>query len=287
MKEMVFVSFSGGRTSAFMAKWLIDNKSDEFDLRFVFANTGLEHPKTLEFIHRCDQEWGLNLAWVESVVHKEYRKGPTFKIVDFYSASRNGEPYELLSSIEGLPCPTRPICSDRLKSAPLIKYKNSFSKKSISAIGIRIDEIDRMSPRFQKEKIIYPLISMRPTTKSEVLDWWKGQPFDLEISEHLGNCVTCWKKSDRKLMTIAKNEPQFFDCYARIEKKYSSINSKKEGRVVGLEKKIFRGRRSVLDIIEASKGEFVEFKEVDPEYQLDLIGHDMGGGCGESCEPFQ
>jgi hypothetical protein len=286
MKPVMVCSFSGGRTSAYMAKWLIDNKSNEFDLKFVFANTGLEHEKTLDFINRCDNEWRLNLDWIEAVTHKELGKGQTYKVVDFNAASRSGEPYKLLASIEGIPCPTRPICTDRLKSAILIKYRNQFGKKARSAIGIRIDEIDRMNPNFDKQRIIYPLISMRPTTKSEILDWWRQQPFDLEIEEHLGNCVTCWKKSDRKLLTIAKNHPESFEVYREIEKKHSSILSKKDGSIEGVDKKIFRNKRSVNDIFEASKGGFVEFKELDSGYQLDLLGLDSYNGCSESCEPF-
>lgn len=30
--------------------------------------------------------------------------------------------------------------------------------------------------------------------KEDVLNWWKQQPFDLQIPEHLGNCVFCIKR---------------------------------------------------------------------------------------------
>lgn len=93
MQKLV-VSFSGGRTSAFMCKWLIDNMSHEYELHFVFSNTGLEHEKTLEFVDRCDKEWNLNLVWIESVTHLKKGVGQTFIIVNYESASRNGEPFE-------------------------------------------------------------------------------------------------------------------------------------------------------------------------------------------------
>ena len=64
MKETLFVSFSGGRTSAYMCWWLLKNKSDEYDFIFVFANTGQEHEKTLEFVNECDKRFGLNLVWL-------------------------------------------------------------------------------------------------------------------------------------------------------------------------------------------------------------------------------
>jgi hypothetical protein len=39
-KKKLNVSFSGGETSAFMAQWLWQNKRDEYDMLFLFANTG-------------------------------------------------------------------------------------------------------------------------------------------------------------------------------------------------------------------------------------------------------
>ena len=41
IKKKLLVSFSGGETSAYMAQWLKANKSNEFEMIFVFANTGV------------------------------------------------------------------------------------------------------------------------------------------------------------------------------------------------------------------------------------------------------
>jgi hypothetical protein len=43
-KQKMRVAVSGGRTSLFMAKWLLDNKSDEYEFLFTFANTTAPHP---------------------------------------------------------------------------------------------------------------------------------------------------------------------------------------------------------------------------------------------------
>jgi len=71
MKEKYHVSFSGGRTSAYMTKLLLDNWSDRYDFIVTFANTGLEHPKTLEFVRNCDDHFGFNTVWLEAVVQRE------------------------------------------------------------------------------------------------------------------------------------------------------------------------------------------------------------------------
>ena len=45
------ISFSGGKTSAYMTKWLMDNKKQDYDeIVVTFANTGQENEETLEFV---------------------------------------------------------------------------------------------------------------------------------------------------------------------------------------------------------------------------------------------
>lgn len=62
MKPLL-ISFSGGRTSAYMTKLIMDKQIkllNDFKPFVVFANTGCEHPKTLEFVQKCDEvfNWG-------------------------------------------------------------------------------------------------------------------------------------------------------------------------------------------------------------------------------------
>ena len=285
MKDLI-VSFSGGRTSAYMAKWLLDNKSSVYNLIFIFANTGLEHEKTLEFVDRCDREWGLNLIWVEAVTHREHGKGCTSKVVSYETASRNGEPFHEMTAWYGLAGVGWTHCNRELKLNPMRHWAsvNGYSK-CYWAIGIRSDEVDRISPTAKEKRIIYPLVSQKMTTKPEIMHWWRDQDFDLEISEHLGNCVTCWKKSDRKLFTIAKHEPIRFIHFQKMEEEHcrtgSSIDKTDHGR-----RFFFRRHRTVSDILEAGKGDFVEFEESFPEWQQDFFGLDQNGGCGESCDIF-
>lgn len=80
---MNVINFSGGRTSAYMTKKLIDDGIDNFLV--MFQNTGKEHPNTLDFINECDKRWNLNVIWIE------YPFGNKFEIVNYETASRYGK----------------------------------------------------------------------------------------------------------------------------------------------------------------------------------------------------
>ncbi len=72
--KTLVISFSGGRTSGYMTKKLLESKDKWKEVLVLFANTGQEHEKTLEFIHNCDQRFGFNTVWLEAVVHKDQKK---------------------------------------------------------------------------------------------------------------------------------------------------------------------------------------------------------------------
>ena len=269
-KPTLFVSFSGGRTSGYMCHWLIENKSNDYDLRFVFANTGLEHEKTLEFVDRCDKEFDLGLVWVEAVVNPEKGKGIRHKIVTYMNAARNGEPFEAHIKKSGIPNQAYNQCSERLKSTVMETYRQSlgFHRKHQTAIGIRSDEPRRLSPTAKKNGLVYPLAHWTQCTLAEIMHWWSDQSFDLDLPTHYGNCVTCWKKSDRKLMTIAKYEPHYFDFMDRMEKEQCWAGAGDKKRV------FFRRHRTAQDILRAAQEPFKEFVDTMPEYQLNLLPTD-------------
>ena len=273
MKETMFVSFSGGRTSGYMCHWLLENKTDEYDFIFVFANTGLEHEKTLIFVDRCDKEWGLNVVWVEAVVNPVHGKGVTHKIVDFESAARLGEPMEDVIKKYGIPNQDYPHCTRETKLSPMFDYKRSlgFKPNHQMAIGIRSDEPRRLSGSAKEQGLVYPLAQWTQCSEPEVRHWWAAQDFDLDLPVHYGNCVTCWKKSDRKLMTIAKYDPQDFGFMNRMELEYPRAGHTGESYA---DRVFFRRHRTAQDILEASKQPFKEFVDNMPELQIDLLSPD-------------
>lgn len=279
-KKQIVVSFSGGRTSAFMAHCLIEKHGKE-NVHFVFANTGIEHENTLVFINECDKRWDLGLVWLEAEVVHEQRVGTKYKIVDFESASRKGEPFEDMCVKYGLPNQKYPHCTRELKERPISKWlKDKFtSKEEYSlAIGIRADEIDRVNLVHMKTRsLIYPLADSGKT-KRDVENFWGSQPFILNLPEHYGNCVTCFKKSDRKLMTIAQDDPKWFSFMAMIGNKYKYTNSK-------LGRPIFRGNLTALMMI--GKSMLTKFERFSDKSEIPFNPEfDLGGGCGNGCEVF-
>lgn len=274
-KKKLVVSFSGGETSAYMAKWLIENKSDEYEMVFVFANTGDEEEETLNFIDLCSKKWDIDIVWVEAVVHHSKRIASTHKVVNFETASRNREPFKEVIKKYGIPNQNFLHCNREMKLNPIKSYiKNLGWKDYYTAIGIRVDEFDRINKNRKELGLIYPLVSDKPTTKQEISYWWSKQEFRLKLKSYNTNCRTCWKKSDKVLAQIYKDNPHYFDFNKEMESKY------------GKEKyTFFRNGRSTERLIEDLKkiNSTPKDKHSDTNYQLSLYSEscDIYSLCGD------
>jgi len=282
----LFISFSGGRTSAFMTKWMLDNVQDDYNkIIVVFANTGQENEETLRFVNQCDKQWGLSVVWVEAVVDFRKNKGVTHHVVDFSSASRKGEPYIEVIKKYGIPNMSYPHCNRDLKLAPLHSYAKELGWKKgdyETAIGIRIDEMDRVSSKMVEEKIIYPLVENKKMTKEMISIWWSKQSFNLNLKEHEGNCKWCWKKSKRKLLTLAKDTPEIFDFPMEMEERYGLSGHNEDGT----KRVFFRNNKSTKEIIALSKLPFVPFSEAAINFDMFDFDMDSSNGCSDGCEVF-
>ena len=317
MKPRIRISFSGGRSSALMTKLVHDRLGQTHDILTTFANTGCEHAATLDFVRRCDEEWGWGVVWLEAVVNPEVGMGITSKVVNYETVAREGEPFKAAIAKYGLPNPTNPWCTDRLKADAMDhhchhvhgwarrvkKFSTDDGQPTAfctailpgyqTAIGIRWDEADRINKNYLADGIIYPLIEAK-LTRQDVLLFWKKQPFDLDLPEHLGNCTWCWKKSLRKHLTLAVEAPEVYEFPARMEREYGHIKAEgyaaagPDGR-----RHFFRGHLDTTDIIEMAKYPFEPFRE-KPIGQMNLFDPldtfdpflDVGGGCGDSCEAW-
>lgn len=102
------ISFSGGRTSAYMLwRVLQANGGLPADTVVCFANTGKEVEATLRFVRDCAERWQMPIHWLEYLPME-----PGFMLVDFERASRQGEPFEaLIRKRQYLPNPVARGCT--------------------------------------------------------------------------------------------------------------------------------------------------------------------------------
>ena len=234
MKEKLLVTVSGGRTSGYMAIKLFREYSDKYDMKFVYANTGQEHEKTLEFVRNIENYFGIPVIWVEAIVDHRPNKGTQYKVVTFETASRDGEPFEEVIKKYGLPTQGFMHCTRELKIQPMTRFKKE-NGITVTALGIRADEMRRYKPN---DDVFYPLIDLFETKKPEILRWWSKQEFDLDIPDYLGNCTWCYKKSDKKLSILATDHTEVFDFPLRMETEYPDDK-----------RQMFRGYRTTKDVL--------------------------------------
>lgn len=283
MKKLV-ISFSGGRTSGYMTKKILDTKRDEYDIKVIFSNTGFENEATLQFVHDCDTHFGFNTVWLEGVTNKEMGVGMSHKIVTFETASRNGEPFEQMIQKYGITNIQSPQCTRNLKRYPIESYLRSIGwalRDYDLAIGIRTDEQRRVKDD-KTRNVVYPLVHWFPADKQDVLDWWEDQPFDLQLQEHQGNCKTCWKKSFNKLVKLHTEDPSQFDFFERMEEKYGRVGAEFSKYDDAPDRVFFRQRMSIKNFRQMAIKQADELSRIPT--QLDLYAD---GGCSESCELYE
>jgi 3'-phosphoadenosine 5'-phosphosulfate sulfotransferase (PAPS reductase)/FAD synthetase len=308
-KETLLVSFSGGRTSAMMTKYILENLKDTYKMVVVFTNTGHERQATLDFVNECDKRFGFNTIWIEPLIT---RGGTKCKIVNYETAytnlKKNGiDPFEAMIAKYGIPNVANPQCTRELKQRAIRAYMRDFAgHKRLNyktAIGIRSDEPRRLNwGKAKKNKWIY-FAQLGKVTKYDVNEFWSKQGFDLKLKSYEGNCILCWKKSDRKIFTLIQegilaNDPELLaeiEWLKMIEDKYGNfIKESRKDKATWSSSTMFREDRSINDMIEESHiidtSDFAkdESNIILTAKQISMWDNslDMSGGCTESCEVF-
>ncbi len=221
--EPTCISFSGGRTSAYMLHRVLEaNGGLPPEAKVCFANTGKECEETLEFVRDCSVNWQVPIAWVE------WRDTESkFEVVTFETASRNGEPFEaLIRKRNYLPNPVTRFCTIDLKIRPIGRYLLSLGMaetkteaENMSMIGMRADEQRRAAKIADKSRI--PLVTAG-ITKEDVGAFWRAQPFDLGLPNNNGvtmhgNCDLCFLKGGAQILSLIAEKPERAVWWAKIE----------------------------------------------------------------------
>lgn len=225
------IGFSGGRTSAFMLRHILDAHDGKLPegVHVLFANTGKEREETLAFVRECGRRWGVPIRWLEYVPNVEWRSPTEYKEVAFETAARDGEPFKALIDKRGyMPGARLRFCSQQLKTMVMknFMWRGCGFDEWTHYMGFRADEPSRVAKlkagAFQKSQrweCAWPMFEAghkvedvmafwgyKPRPETPLFPWEKvGEPqgFDLGLEHYQGNCDLCFLKStDKKLRTI-------------------------------------------------------------------------------------
>lgn len=223
------VSFSGGRTSGYMLKHILDahNGALPDDVHVTFANTGKEREETLRFVHECSTSWNVKIHWLEQSDRKAKDFSKRFSEVGYNSASRNGEPFaKLIERKSYPPNSVMRFCTTELKIEPMKFFMKSLGyQKWTNVVGLRADEMHRVARGIASNlKGKDPWFSVFPladagVTQRDVMEWWSCQSFDLNLLPFEGNCDACFLKARSKLMEVERTKAGTLEWWADMEAK--------------------------------------------------------------------
>lgn len=196
------ISFSGGRTSAYML-WQILGRGLRPHVYVVFADTGKERPETYRFIRECERHWGVKVWWVH----------------------RPGYFDKLIVDKKALPNTVQRFCTQELKLKPMWAFMRKLGWTHWdSPVGIRADEPRRVAKirgRQADEKGQTTLLPLADAGigLDEVMAFWKRQPFDLQLKPWEGNCDLCFLKAQGKRLRIMQDRPDLVAWWIEKEQK--------------------------------------------------------------------
>lgn len=238
------IQCSFGRTSGLMLWKILDAYDGALppDVHVVFQNTGKERPETLEFGRRMAEAWGVNIVWLEyerhylpiykseerrlaaararekcGHVYEEAagRKEAGYRVADFASAARDGEPFHNLVDLMGLPNQNTRLCTSEMKIRVAKKWMMSHGYEEWdNVLGLRADEPSRLARRRGQSNRwtdVFPLAEAG-VTNDDVLSFWSKQPFDLTLpldengATVGGNCDLCFMKAMPKKLRLIRED---------------------------------------------------------------------------------
>jgi 3'-phosphoadenosine 5'-phosphosulfate sulfotransferase (PAPS reductase)/FAD synthetase len=229
--EPTCISFSGGRTSAFMLYKILEahHMSLPPEAIVCFANTGKECEETLEFVHDCETNWGVKINWLEYKAHEVPKD--RFRVVNFETASRDGEPFFDSINQNGkpyLPNPVARICTINMKIRVIHHFLKSLGWKhneNMDWVGIRADE-QRRAAKIDRSRT--PLVAAG-ITKEHVGAFWKSHAFDLKLPNNNGvtmhgNCDLCFLKPAHQIQSLIQEKPERALWWMKMEAHANSSN---------------------------------------------------------------
>jgi len=271
------VSFSGGRTSAHLVYLKNQERLKGADIHFLFMDTGAEHPATYQFIRDVVSHWDIPLICLRVVVNPVLGKGNSYRVVPLDEIGPDLQPMRDICKKYGTPYVHGAFCTRTMKMEVFERYcRDVFGKGNYHTwIGIRSDEPKRLK---QRDGVSY-LAEISDFEKQDVISWWKKQPFDLGIPEHLGNCVFCIKKGINKLALAARDEPEMAERFWQLvtDPSVRVVERRQQENKI-----MYRGNNSLESVIAL----FADHSREEIAATIRNTGGEESGSCTESCEAF-
>jgi 3'-phosphoadenosine 5'-phosphosulfate sulfotransferase (PAPS reductase)/FAD synthetase len=278
------VSFSGGRTSAYMLRKILDAYDGRLpdDVFVCFANTGKEREETLRFVHECATRWNVRVRWLEYRARPKGAEGRAtpraerFAEVGYNSASRNGEPLTaLFDRKEYLPNGVTRFCTADGKIGVLTDFMLTQGfKKWTNVVGLRWDEMHRVFKQIARNesgkerwRSVMPMATQAAAvTRETVESFWRDQPFDLGLRPDEGNCDLCFLKGKAKLIRLIREDPSRAAWWIKAEAEARA--SKPSGAT-------FHRKYSYADLVREARE--------SPRLPIDDDGEEFDVECGLVC----
>ena len=211
------VNFSGGRTSAYMLRVLLDTwQGIPENVVVIFANTGRERAETYDFVHEVETRWNVPIVWLEYQYNPEgnrSRRNPkhSHNVVNYETASRAGEPFELACHYyRMLPNVMYRFCTRLLKIGVVNTYTANLDwkkRETVNILGIRADEKRRINKAlFEECRVAYPLVDLG-VTECNVLEYWRQSDFGLALPPGASNCDYCFLMRGKGILRERMNRP--------------------------------------------------------------------------------
>lgn len=224
--EPTVISFSGGRTSAYMLWKCLEAHNGKLPPEAIvcFANTGKEEEATLKFVNDCASNWNVDIVWLEFRDNEQ-----KFAIVDYETASRIGEPFEqLINKKKYLPNQAQRFCTQELKVKTFDRYLKTIGWNEFDTfVGIRADEPRRIAKILKQEDKLMPL-ARDNVSELQVWNFWNNNNFDLMLPKSSGtsNCDLCFLKGTAILRSLIQQKPERTIWWEKQEEKIGARFSK-------------------------------------------------------------
>lgn len=289
MADIEIISTSGGRTSMYLS---ILKRAENPESINIFMDTGAEHPKTYDFLRKCNEHFNLGIICIKAVIDPMLGVGVRHQVVDINTLKHDNGVMADYMVKNGTPVSVGATCSDRMKTLAFRSWLGGFISKKEALnhfiheeaeaseidperittwLGMRIDEPRRL----KYPKGVRYLADISDYTKEDVMEFWEGQPFDLGIPEHLGNCVFCVKKSPIKIALAARHEPGMAELWRAL---IYSDNTRVMPNRADAQDVMYRDYMTFNQIVES----FKSFPTEELEKRVGL--HRDDSACSSSCD---